>query len=606
MKMLNFVGKELWRMIRGSKGVSVLALAMNVLNAVIALVYTDALNKVFSAIGRLKWDGVIITAFLGLGVVILLQDILNGVVNYILTWQMMKVQKGYMASFFRKVDRLGAAQMQDPEILDILSSVRNGRDTSIQFMLHAELLVSYYLFYFIFLMAYLCRMHWLLALAVVATYIPSVLTYRLKHRISLKNEENMANYRRQRDAYCGYVTDWKFFKETRFWGVEGMFAGQYEEADKGYQKERIRGFRKQNGVGLFTNFTYVLGFGVVLSAILYLVRQQDVSAAEVATVLAIVISVYDNMDELMNSHIAGMAQSLSGLAGMHKLVEIVAEDEEIGAERNVGTKKAGLTASSPETGKCRLEGRGYTVELEQVCFAYPDAESSAVRNVDLHIEDGQLLAIVGENGSGKTTLSKILCGLYRPSAGSMKINGGDSKEIRRDALMGAVSVVFQDFNKYPLTVAENIEIADYSRQGEKDELDRLAELVDINSRIEAEKNGFDTLLSRKFGGVDWSGGLWQRLAIARAAYKKGRFLVFDEPTAAIDPLEELEIMKKMAQLAKGRTAVLVTHRIGAARLADRIIVMAHGSICETGTHAELLAQGGEYAKMYEAQKQWYI
>jgi len=608
MKMgkLKFVLKELRRMADVSKGSTAVVFLGNAGAAAVALLYTGALNRLFSAVEKGQWGGAAAGAFFLLAGMALLQDILNGVTNYLMSRQKVKVQKGYMASFFEKADRLGAAQMQDPKVLDILESIRKGREACMEFLVHAELLVSYYFFYLAFMIIYLCRIHWLLAAAMGAAYIPSVLSYRIKGRLSLRNEKAMAGLRRQRDAYCSYVTGHKFLKESRFWGVERLFAARFGEADRAYQKERMWGFRRQNGVSLFTNFMYVLGYGVVLAAVLYLVRQQTVSVAEAATVLAVVLSVYDQMDELMNYHIAGMAQNLNGLLNMHRLMEITIPD-----------------------GREDLEGDGYEAVLSGVSFAYPGAAECAVKDVSLEVRNGELLAVVGENGSGKTTLSKILCGLYQPTGGSIKINGRESREICRRKLMKEVSAVFQNFNRYPLTVGENIRIADPGQDlqeeaagggpgqdgtaGEKltqggtarGKLIRAVEFAGLGGRIASEEKGFDTLLSREFGGVDWSGGLWQRLAIARAFYRESRFFVFDEPTAAIDPLEELDVMGKMAEYARGRTAILVTHRIGAARLADRIIVMAHGRICEAGTHKELLERGGEYARMYEAQRQWY-
>lgn len=577
-----FVKKELFRMAGCAKGCTVLVVLLGILTAVFDLLYTDALNRLFASVTERQWNKVLIAAFLTVGGILILQDVLNAVVNYAMAWQSEKARKGYTASFLEKVDRLSAVQMQNPEILNTINSVRNGQEESIQFLIHAENLFSDHLVYFILIMIYLYRMHPLLMAAVLIAYIPSVLSYKLKNKVNLQKEERIAVYRRQRDAFFNYVTGKEFFKETRFRHTEDLFKGKFEEADTNFQKGRKQSFVRQNLISLFTNFTYVLGLVAMLAVILYLVQSRALSVAEVATALTIVLSIYEHMNEMLNSDVAGMAESLGGLLNMHRLMQL-----------------------APQDGTVSLDGEGYEVVLTDVSFAYPDAEICAIDNLSLHIRNGEILAIVGENGSGKTTLSKILCGLYRPSGGTMTINGKNRQEISRESLMKRVSAVFQNFNKYPLTVKENIVIADVDKEESREELDRLVAFSGIDGKIAEEEKGYDTLLSRDFGGVDWSGGLWQRLAIARAAYKECDFFVFDEPTAAIDPLEEISVMQKMLEYAKGKTAVLVTHRIGAAKLADRIIVMAHGNICEMGTHDELLMKNGEYARMYEAQKQWY-
>lgn len=362
-----------------------------------------------------------------------------------------------------------------------------------------------------------------------------------------------------------------------------MFQNKLSEAGKNFEREQIKGFNRQNRVSLFCNFTYLIGFAAILSVIFYLISIKSISVAEVATVLTVVISIYDSMDELMNFHVARMAENMSGLWSMYEIMQLSTAD-----------------------GAQELQGEGYEIQMDNVSFSYPDAETQALQNVSLHLKNGETVAIVGENGSGKTTLSKVLCGLYAPTSGEIRVNGQPGEVIKRSSLMQRVSAVFQDFNRYPMTVRENIRISDVRKQEKEGELDRLSRLSGIYEKVMSEDAGYDTLLSKEFGGTDWSGGLWQRLAIARSNYKDSSLLVFDEPTAAIDPLEEIDIMEKMMSNCQGKTAVLVTHRIGAARLADRVIVMAHGKICETGTHEELLSRGGEYARMFECQKQWYV
>ena len=268
---------------------------------------------------------------------------------------------------------------------------------------------------------------------------------------------------------------------------------------------------------------------------------------------------------------------------------------------------------------------GFTVE--DVWFAYPAADATeaensrpVLRGVSLRLEPGERVALVGENGAGKSTLAKLLLGLYQPTSGGIIVDGIRYGEIDRMSLAGAVSATFQDFFNFELTASQSIGIGALGSGGSDQENDlwpawlppdsavvenaaRRAGVDAITARL---PQGYDTPVGHVLdGGQGLSGGEWQRLAIARAFIRQPELLILDEPTAALDPMAEAEVYRQFSELLAGRTALLISHRLGSARMADRILVLKDGRIVEQGHHDDLVAKGGVYAAMWEEQASWY-
>ncbi|MGW6915143.1 ABC transporter ATP-binding protein [Kitasatospora sp. NPDC054939] len=265
----------------------------------------------------------------------------------------------------------------------------------------------------------------------------------------------------------------------------------------------------------------------------------------------------------------------------------------------------------------RLPALRTGLDLRDVWFRYTEDGPWVLRGVDLTIPYGSSLALVGLNGAGKSTLVKLLCRFYEPTRGSIRWDGTDLRNVPHQELRRRLGAVFQDYMSYDLTAAENIALGDLDRAGDRAAVELAARRAGLHDRLAALPKGYDTLLSRIFfadspaeeqaaSGALLSGGQWQRLALARAYFREGRdLLILDEPSANVDAEAEHEIHEQLRRHRTGATSLLISHRLGAVRGADRIVVLADGRITEQGDHAELLAAGGEYARLFRLQAAGY-
>jgi ATP-binding cassette subfamily B protein len=248
------------------------------------------------------------------------------------------------------------------------------------------------------------------------------------------------------------------------------------------------------------------------------------------------------------------------------------------------------------------EGFGF----EDVGFRYPGAERFAVRHLTFTLHAGEVLALVGENGAGKTTLVKLLARLYDPDEGRILLDGHDLREYDLAELRANIGVIFQDFVRYHLTAAENIAVGRIEAREDRERIEAAARASLADEVVRRLPAGYDQVVGKRFrGGVDLSGGEWQKIAIARAYMRDAQVLILDEPTASLDARSEFEVFQRFKELSEGKTAILISHRFSSVRMADRILVLAEGQIEAAGTHEELLAAGGRYAELFELQAAGY-
>lgn len=257
-----------------------------------------------------------------------------------------------------------------------------------------------------------------------------------------------------------------------------------------------------------------------------------------------------------------------------------------------------------EKGKRHVEDKPHTIEFKNVDFTYPNTEVQVLKNVSLTLSAGEHLSVVGLNGAGKTTFVKLLCRLYDPTAGEILLDGVNISEYDYKEYMQLFSPVFQDFKLFAFSMKENIVLGD---DVEKEAVLPLVGQVGLEEKVSSLEKGLDTMLFKFYeeDGIEPSGGEQQKLAIARALYKKAPVVILDEPTAALDPVAEYDIYRQFEELVGGKTAVYISHRLSSCKFCDRIAVFSDGRVAEYGTHDELLKLGGIYAEMFAAQAQYY-
>ena len=244
------------------------------------------------------------------------------------------------------------------------------------------------------------------------------------------------------------------------------------------------------------------------------------------------------------------------------------------------------------------------LRIENVSFLYPNTQVPVLNHINVTLKKGESVALVGPNGAGKTTLARVLLGLYRPQAGIIYVEDVPLNEENRQAWLTHCSAVFQDFTSYHLTARENIIFGDLEHTERMEEASIAGGAASVVDGLAA---GYETILGPTFGGRDLSGGEWQRLATARSFMRESPWLVvLDEPTAALDPLAEQAVYERFIERSKGRTSVLISHRLSSVRSCDRILVIDNGTIVEDGDHETLLANDGLYAQFFRAQAQWYL
>ena len=424
------------------------------------------------------------------------------------------------------------------------------------------------------------------AVAMLASAFIVLLTQNPVVSLEKAKERETVRPRRTQETWAELLTSRSSAAEVRLFTAQRWLMEKWEKSYQALCELEIatlqRIVRWQTLAGLST----VFGYTAVIFIAAY--ASQNANSDEIAGIFTGLIYASGTLQGFLST----IADALGRLAEQSGILRELAalftiQPSEIEKEKH--------TAREPEVHTSSLQSTATPiVEMDALSFRYPRADADLLKDITAKIAPGEVVALVGKNGAGKTTLANILLGLYPPSGGNFHIN-------RNDKHKDAASAVFQNFVRFLLPVRDNVGFADIDRI----ENDReIREVLLRSSSIFSED--LDVSLGPEFGGRDVSGGEWLRLAVARGLFRESQIVVFDEPTAAIDPIAEVEMIRELLRKDESHATLIISHRLGAARLCDRILVLDEGRLIEDGTHETLLANRGIYAEMWHAQAVWYI
>lgn len=527
---------------------------------------------------------IVINALLLVAMVQITKQILNGISNYIPVVIKSKMNQSLTFAFHAKIGKIDAVKFEQPEFLESIEKANRGRSEIAWNTITLFNILFFYVPYFICISLYLFSLKPILVILIILIFIPIFLTQFVRIKIYAKAEDMAAPIKRENSYYMNCVVDREYFKETRMLGSVGYFLDLFKKTLNEINHLQLKADKKAALINLGLQLLSLAGYLGVLLLLFSSVIGGSISVGVFSAVFQGINDIYKLMEEVIYSSVGGMIRDLGYI---RNYTEFMRQEEKEQSDQEIDT--------CGEITAC------------EVSFRYPGADEYALKNINLQIQKNEVVAVVGENGSGKTTLMRLLSGLYQPESGQICFDGTPISEISPKSLYGNISAVFQNYQRYRMHLDENITISDLEVSASQEVLDHVCQdtRIDPDNR-KVYPDGYDTMLSREFNGVELSGGQWQRIAIARGLYKRCSMMILDEPTAAIDPIEERKIYNDFVTLIQGNTAFIVTHRLGSVKLADRIIVLDKGKIVGDGSHDQLMENCSHYWRLFNEQKKWYV
>ncbi len=483
-------------------------------------------------------------------------------------------------------EELDLESFENPMFQDRLERARSQMSSQLAVLMSIAQLVQTVTSLVVMVAAVAIYAPWLVALQLVAIVPVAVLESHFATVVHQLYRERTP-LRRTMEYLLSLATSTASVKEVKSFHLGEYIAGEYDQLGMQFQRENADLSRKRNGVGaVLTAF----GSAVYYAGYAYLVWDASHGRISIGTLFFL-----SSAFQRAKGQLQGLFSTLSRTLDQAMYLRDVFEFFEM--KPRVRNSQHPIPVDWPMR-------KGF--EFRNVSFAYAGSKKLALDRVSFNLGCGEILALVGANGAGKSTLIKLLTRLYDPTEGVILLDGIDLREYDLESLHQAISVVYQDFVHYELTAGINIGFGDVRAKDDRTRLDASAQAGLAQSLIQRLPNGYEQIVGKRFdGGMDLSGGEWQKLALSRACMRDAQLLILDEPAAALDARAEAMLFDHFAKLTVGKIAVLISHRFSTVRMADRILVLERGRLKEQGSHADLVARGGEYAALFHLQAAGY-
>ena len=539
-------------------------------------------NALINAEGLFLWMGL----YLVLMTLEILTDVFNGVTQM---WFSNKAVLHFQQDLLRQAGQTPLLHFLDPDFHDNLSRATQG---------FSDRVVSWFRSVLdnVHSVASVCGLLgavfiissniWCMIALFVSSFI-ILFTRKPIARLELERDRAAARPNRTQAAWAARLYERVNSPEVRLFTLQRWLLSKWEDAYHQLAAVEVGSLKRKTIWDAVANLSSIFGYCVIVFIAAQTARNGD--PEKIAGVFMGLIAAAAGLQGFLSY----MARSMGNLAEQSGVLRDLAtlfttqSAKESSVSRTTEEKQDGPAPAS--------EAGEMAVSMNDLSFQYPSAATQTLKDITAKIAPGETVALVGKNGAGKTTLANILLGLYAPDSGTLTFSQGATASEKP-----TTSAVFQDFVRFLLPVRDNVGFADLNRVQDDSHMRRA-----LDRAGSTFARDLDTWLGHEFGGRDVSGGEWLRLAVARGLFRQSQFVVFDEPTAAIDPVAEVEMIRELLTKDASRTILVISHRLGVARLCDRILVLDEGQLVEDGTHEELLAMDGLYAEMWNAQASWY-
>ena len=569
MKRMKESLKLVWEISRVDFLIMVISLVFRLL---INILYVYQVGKLFGEIGNLKaGQSLDLKQILFFGMILLLSRFQNIFYERFFSTfvSMPRLELKLKQLMHDKVSKIPSRENCDAKTnVYVNRAVFAGTNIFRLVQIYTQLVMSVISFATIF--ALMSTMNIYLSIGLVVAIVPKIIVEMRETKIKVQNRDKRVELRRMEKLYRETITGNPQYIETKINGADEFFKQRYVDT------------RNDMDTVATDESTFIRNTGLIFSPFLI---YSDISGI----LTGVLLLYYDIISfSVFGSAVSAFTKLKEDITSILSLVEY--------------GRRFGIMVEPYFDFLMKIEREGEettdgkTLELKDVYFKYPNAKDYAISGINLKINPGEKIAIVGINGSGKSTLSKLLLGEFEPTKGEVLIGGVSSKNLKEPEIYDKRSQVSQFFNRYEMSLKENISF----------DKDLIFSESDVKSFVKKKGLDLESVLGREFGGVELSGGEWQRIAILRGFNKTSEFITLDEPTSAIDPINEKEIYDFFDDNSNGKTEIIITHRLGAIKYVDRILVMENGKIIEDGDFRELTERQGKFKEIYNSQSELFL